>query len=399
MPEPGATVSAGPAPTSPAPERTTGSSAAFLRKIEGAAAAYKANGYSHPDPRGRLKVRRMADVLAGTPPVIRWLVPEYIPLRTVTLLTGDGGVGKSLLAQQLMTACAAGVPFLGMEPMKCRVFGLFCEDETAVLHHRQLKLCESMAIADDALADFAFMERAGEDAVLYGPTVEDPREMDFTDFFYRFMKELREFRPQLVVVDTAADTFAGNENARPQVRAFIRRLRSVATDLDAAVILCAHPSVAGIASGSGFSGSTAWHNSVRSRLYLTRPDDGVGADPDARTLRAMKANYGPIAGEVPIRFDRGAFVREARDSGMVASIARNMKAKAVIELVRDAAAKGQHLSHVAQSAGRYLPTVASRRLGLAASTAKKIMEDLLIEDVIRAVQTDPHSKQRGLVVT
>ena len=397
MSEPGATAPAGPAPTSPDPERTTGSSAAFLRKIEGAAAAYKANGYQHPDPRGRLKVRRMADVLAGTPPNIRWLVPEYIPLRTVTLLTGDGGVGKSLLAQQLMTACAAGVPFLGMEAMKCRVFGLFCEDETAVLHHRQLNLCESMELADDALRDFAFMERAGEDAVLYGPTIEDPREMDFTDFFYRFMKELREFRPQLLVVDTAADTFAGNENARPQVRAFIRQLRSVATDLDAAVILCAHPSVAGIASGSGFSGSTAWHNSVRSRLYLTRPEEGL--DKDARTLRAMKANYGPIAGEIPIRFDRGAFVREVADStGAVGAISRNLKRKAMIELVRDAAERGQHLSHSPQAIGRYLPKVASIRIGLAFSTAKKLMDDLLVDDAIRLVNVDAHKNRKGLIV-
>ncbi len=43
-------------------------------------------------------------------PERRWIWPEWIPVGAVTALYGDGGTGKSLLAQQLMTACATGAP-------------------------------------------------------------------------------------------------------------------------------------------------------------------------------------------------------------------------------------------------------------------------------------------------
>ena len=41
-------------------------------------------------------------------PERQWLVPGLIPLHNVTLLAGDGGLGKSILAMQLMAACALG---------------------------------------------------------------------------------------------------------------------------------------------------------------------------------------------------------------------------------------------------------------------------------------------------
>ena len=46
-------------------------------------------------------------------PVRQWLWEGWVPVGAVTALYGDGGTGKSLLAQQLMTACAANQLFLG----------------------------------------------------------------------------------------------------------------------------------------------------------------------------------------------------------------------------------------------------------------------------------------------
>ncbi len=70
-------------------------------------------------------------------PERRWLVRDWIPQGQVTLLGGDGGVGKSLLAQQLMTALALGRDWLGLPVMPRKVFGLFCEDDEDELHRRQ----------------------------------------------------------------------------------------------------------------------------------------------------------------------------------------------------------------------------------------------------------------------
>jgi hypothetical protein len=36
-------------------------------------------------------------------------------------------------------------------------------------------------------------------------------------------------------------------------------------------MLLSHPSLTGINSGTGLSGTTGWHNSVRARMYFVRP--------------------------------------------------------------------------------------------------------------------------------
>lgn len=61
---------------------------------------------------------RSAADLEGVPvPEREWLVPDLIPARNVTLLYGDGGTGKSLLALQLAVAVALGRSWLGL-PVK-----------------------------------------------------------------------------------------------------------------------------------------------------------------------------------------------------------------------------------------------------------------------------------------
>jgi hypothetical protein len=60
-------------------------------------AARRANGYD-PGSLAPLAITIAAE-LAGKPvPERAWLVENWIPSRQVTLLSGDGGVGKSLLA-------------------------------------------------------------------------------------------------------------------------------------------------------------------------------------------------------------------------------------------------------------------------------------------------------------
>src|SRR5260370_12643689 len=73
--------------------------------------------------------------LAGKPvPEREWLVPDWIPSRQVTLLSGDGGVGKSLLAMQLQIAAAAHCQCLGLPVSPCRSFGIYAQSEGDELH-------------------------------------------------------------------------------------------------------------------------------------------------------------------------------------------------------------------------------------------------------------------------
>ena len=73
------------------------------------------------------------------------------------------------------------------------------------------------------------------------------------------------------MIDTVSDVFLGDEIKREQVRQFGSLMRKLAIDADTAAILSSHPSLSGMKSGSGLSGSTQWHNTVRARIYFRKP--------------------------------------------------------------------------------------------------------------------------------
>ena len=76
------------------------------------------------------------------------------------------------------------------------------------------------------------------------------------------------------------------------------------------MLITAHPSLSGRSSGTGEAGSTAWHNAVRSRLYLTSPaqQDGEDVDPDRRILTNKKSNYGRLGEVIECEWRNGVFV-------------------------------------------------------------------------------------------
>ena len=170
-------------------------------------------------------------------------------------------------------------------------------------------IAESYDVVLADLADLHLVPLAGRDAVLGAP--EGKAAIIKATAVWRALTLIVErIRPRLVVLDTLADVFAGNENARAEARQFIGLLRGLAIDHDLAVVLLAHPSLSGMASGSGTSGSTAWSNSVRSRLYLEtlKGDDGKEIDADLRVLRVMKSNYGRTGLEMRLRWFKGCFI-------------------------------------------------------------------------------------------
>ncbi len=241
-------------------------------------------------------------------PERRWLWENWMPLRAVTVLSGDGGTGKSLLALQLATACATGRSFLGQPVMRCKVLVIACEDELDELWRRQARINAGLGIDMADLMDVLWVSRAGLDNVMMNFPGDGTGEK--TPFFEQVLTKAREMGAQLIVLDTAADLFGGNENIRPQVRQFINALMGIALAIDGAVLLLAHPSQSGKALGTGESGSTAWNNSVRSRLYLMwpTPEKGEQGDRDARILSRQKSNYAQAGASVPMRYVDGAII-------------------------------------------------------------------------------------------
>jgi RecA-family ATPase len=117
------------------------------------------------------------------------------------------------------------------------------------------------------------------------------------------------FKPSLVILDVLSDLFAGDENNRPQAREFIGLLKRLARKHACAILLLAHPSVSGMTSGAGTSGSTAWNNSARGRMYLSRVlVEGAESDKNLRKFEVKKANYEPASLSVTVEWSAGVFV-------------------------------------------------------------------------------------------
>ena len=246
-----------------------------------------------------------------------WMVDGAMLRGTVSMLSGDGGVGKSLLAQQLLTAAAVGVDWLGLATKPCAAYGFFCEDDEDELQRRQAKINKHYNCDMGDLERLTYVSRVGQENVLleFDRRTDKPQP---TPLFGQLEQSIRESGAQMVLIDTVADTFGGIEISRVQVRRFITALRALAVSIEGCIILTAHPSMQGMVSGRGTSGSTAWNNSVRSRMYLTRDEAADGEDPDdndRRVLRTMKNNQGPGRGKIPLTWDDGVFVRMGAAAG------------------------------------------------------------------------------------
>lgn len=241
-------------------------------------------------------------------PERRWIVKDWLPKRQVTLNYADGGIGKTLLALQLMAATALGEKWCGLPVEQCPSIGLFSEDDKDELHIRLDGIRRFYCTQFTELDDMVMVDGTGQDNLL---VVWDGTALKATRRFEQLREHALDIRAKLIVIDTAATTFGGNEIDRTQVTQFVGTyLTRLAQDIDGAVLLNAHPSVSGMASGNMTSGSTAWNGSARSRWAVTRPDGEDGKpklDSPERVLTRRKSN-GAAAGEtIVLEWSEGVF--------------------------------------------------------------------------------------------
>lgn len=325
-----------------------------------------------------------------------WLVPDIMPDRSVTMLSGDGGVGKSLLALQLGVAVAAGGGWLGLEPERGPVIYASAEDDIDEVHRRlnDIKRAQGLTFAD--LNHFYVLPLAGLDAVLGGPGKNGLIEP--TPLWKRFVGMVQRVRPRMIVLDTLADVFGGDEIVRIQARQFVGQLRGLSIQFEMATLLLAHPSLSGMASGAGTSGSTAWNNSVRGRLYLTRPKEGEGRpDPNARVLTTKKENYsGGYGDEKRLRWEAGRFRVIDRNRVVIEGDADTLFMKLLAKFEEQGRAVSPSPSPL------YAPSLFSQHAegeGISLKTFRAAMERLLDGGRIKVETTGLPSKRRTRIVT
>jgi RecA-family ATPase len=274
------------------------------------------------------------------------------------------------------------------------------EDDEDELHRRLHEMSVGMDFDMASLNDLTLWSLADQDAVLAtegkdGQLVATPR-------WNELLAHAEEARPALIVLDSLADIYGGNENIRAQVRQFVGMLRRLAISTNSAVVVLSHPSLAGLSSGSGASGSTAWSNSVRSRIYFTKPESspGLDADPDLRILSLKKANYSAAQPDLRIRRRIGGYMLDDASVGTDVAGARDQVDALFLELVDAYAAEGRRVSDATSAA--YAPTLFARdprANGITKAGFTSAMGRLFAAGKIKVETLGPPSKSRRQLVT
>lgn len=233
---------------------------------------------------------------------LRWLAFNRIPAGDVTILSSDGGGGKTTIALQLCVAVERGLgDWLGTTVESGPVLFFSAEEDEPEIRRRIERICRGRGV-DPHIANRLHLHFPDLEQSLMATAGK--ASLTFTDLFLAFVATVEQLKPALVVIDAVAAVFGGDHRDRAQVRAFMSSFRKLAMRTGAAIVLLDHPSVSGMSEGSGRAGSVDWNNTVRSRLYMSSKRE----DQDERELEVMKANRGPRGEKISLRWVDGAFV-------------------------------------------------------------------------------------------
>ncbi len=296
----------------------------------------------------------------------KWAIPDCVPLNQVGLFSGEGGTGKSIVEIMKNIAHVAAKDWLGLPPVQGGAFYLAAEDETDELHIRLAVIARHYGVtfAELIKGGLHVLPLLGEDAVLCAANPRTGR-VEPTALYWQIHEQAGDLKPKNISVDTLSRAFAGNEIDRSQVYGFAMYMQAIAKVASGSVTVLSHPSLAGMASGSGLSGSTAWHGAFRFRQYLKgvkapgaeeisperpEPDNGL------RLLEFKKNQYGPLGASIALRYENGLFLPELGATDAEKLARQDQVQQVFMQLLERFNGQGRNVSH-APTSNNYAPTV------------------------------------------
>ncbi len=273
-------------------------------------------------------------------PEREWLIPAWLPLGRVGMLSGRGGRGKSRLVLQLAAAVAAKeprrgvfIPPKGHEDIAVVVGALrslreeHCgpvvfvswEDEREEVGRRLAGLAKDELgnQGDELRGRLRFLDLRGV-GPLWAPAdrssdVRAPATL--TGVGVRVRATVEDLDARLLIIDSLAGAYGGDENVRALVRAFCADWDAWASVARCTVMLIAHPpktpgGVGSRAEDRDYAGSTDWHAAARWRWTL---DAGSRAHRPARAGRqlAIHRSDGAYMRKVELRTAASTRLRSA----------------------------------------------------------------------------------------
>jgi RecA-family ATPase len=321
-----------------------------------------------------------------------FLASARIPDGDLTIGAGNGGSGKTEIFMQLAIYVAAGLAdWLGCTIESGVALVLSCEEPEHNIRDRVERICKHRGIDPHGLTNLhlvfpdleaTWLVHAGKDGRLSRAPL-----LDWLEGW------IKQHKPRLVVIDSIAAVFDGDAIARRQVRAFLAILRKIAREHDVAIVMLDHPSVRGMADGTGTANSVDWRNSVRSMLHLSDPDKD---DQDVRTLEVKKSNYGRSGEKVTLRWNGLTFTTAmAGETSLYRVAAERDIDELFLRLLDKRVAQGRPI-RPNTGRGSAPAELASdpEANSVTAEAFRAAMERLFTAGKIATVETGPASKRR-----
>jgi RecA-family ATPase len=328
----------------------------------------------------------------GVPiPPMRWLATNRIPAADVTILSGDGGGGKTTTALQLAVSVAADLgDWLGTTCETGPVIFFSAEEPENEMRRRLERVARKRGLeaADIENLHFHFAE---PDKCTLG-TGRPNFPIASTPLFESLREAAKVIRPRLIVVDSNAATLGGNYLDRVHARTFVSLFRQLAREVDCAVLLLDHPSLSGMTNGTGRAGNMDWQNAVRALLYLRTTENEQGATA-GRELEVMKSNYGPRGEKQKLRWEDGCYVLEGTTAAPAQAAAYSAADQVYLDCLDAATAQGRHVCY---GTGRnYAPKAFAempQAKGMTRRAFEQAQERLFAGGMIENVAYGPPSK-------
>jgi RecA-family ATPase len=222
------------------------------------------------------------------PPPRKWIVADIVPQGATTILHGDGGVGKSLVAMQIAICVAAGLPFLGLSVIRGKVLWVDAELEREEFLRRAYALARGMGLST-LPQDLWHLSLDGS---LASQDVQEDLE-----------KLVQNVKPLLVVIDSLTiGAYGVDPSSARDIIPVMKAIRRFGTVL--VIDHIAKPTQGFDSSRSRPFGSTFKYNQARSVISAEALKDG------GMVLKGSKANFAKKANTIFVgrKFEKNAII-------------------------------------------------------------------------------------------
>lgn len=193
---------------------------------------------------------------------VSWLVRGYVEADSLALVYGEPGHGKSFLAIDLAASIASGTPWHGAETKAGAVFYIAGEGHNGLA--RRFKAWETQRGASLAGVPLYVSRRSA-------PLDDKASAAEVLRTVDTLATETGQ-TPALIVVDTLARCFGGDENSATDIGAFVANLDALRHRWRATVLVVHH---SGKDSTRGARGSTALRGAVDAEYRVTKDPAGT----------------------------------------------------------------------------------------------------------------------------